>query len=215
MRRLTMPLLSLMLLGCANLQRPAYVQGGPPAPDSESMRVVMHQPVSVDPLLPEPGNVWADLTPYRPASMPIRQAQQTRQAQQAQQAPTVAAGTAPMRAAASAAASPPSTIGPPSTAKLPPHPSVAPPSQAAKPHFAAQLTAANSQVAALTQWQRLQNTVPTLFDGRVPVVAMAEIGGRSVWRLRTGGFANRADADAFCTRLQAEHAPCWVVAGTS
>jgi hypothetical protein len=212
MRRFTMPLVSLTLLGCANLQRPAYVQGGPPAPDSESMRVVMHQPISIDPLLPEPGNVWADLTPYRPASMPIRQAQKT---QQAPQPPTRAAGAAPMRAAASAAASPPSTIGPSSTARSPPHPSVATPSPAAPPHFAAQLTAANSQAAALTQWQRLQNSVPTLFDGRVPVVAMAEIGGRSVWRLRTGGFANRADADAFCTRLQAEHAPCWVVAGTS
>ncbi len=78
-----------------------------------------------------------------------------------------------------------------------------------------QLTAAGSATAARTEWQHLEQRMPQLIDGRVPAVMQAELDGRSLWRLRTGGFASTDEANAFCARVQAEHEKCWVVAGAS
>ena len=78
-----------------------------------------------------------------------------------------------------------------------------------------QLTAAGSATAARTEWQHLEQRMPQLIGGRVPTVMQAELDGRPMWRLRTGGFASTDAANAFCARVQEEHENCWVVAGAS
>ena len=206
MRHLVAAIGCLTLLGCANFERPVFPRSGGTGPivDSENLRVVMHQPVTVDPLLPEPGDIWADVMPSRRAAIvPSRQVKQ------------------PPRQVVVATSASPARVAPPPSAVLalaanPAKPaSVTPPPDAPQRQFSVQLTAANSETAALAQWQRLQKEMPQLIGGRVPAVIMAEIAGKSLWRLRTGGFESRADANSFCTRIQAEHAACWVVASAS
>jgi len=37
------------------------------------------------------------------------------------------------------------------------------------------------------------------------------VNGQHVWRLRAAGFADVAEASAFCTGIRAVKANCWVV----
>lgn len=71
-----------------------------------------------------------------------------------------------------------------------------------------QLAAVDSEGAAQTEWQRLAKRMPDLLGDRQPVVQKAERDGRAVWRLRTGGFADIADATAFCARVRAKGGAC-------
>jgi len=154
-----------------------------PAGDSENMRIVRGESVDVEPLMSEPGNVWADLPTKRADPVPIKQA-------------TVAASHEPTRAAA--------TVPPVQSQR-----------RSAPGPYVVQLTAANSEAAARTEWRHLQALMPELMEDRVPDVVPAEVVGRSLCRLRIGGFADAADANAFCAHMHAENAPCWVVAGAS
>jgi len=201
MRRVAVATVCLTLTGCANFEQPLSAQSAGTAPivDSENLRVVMHQPVTVDPLVAEPGDIWADLLSKQPAPVLTQRAQAT-----PRRAP-IAASHPPTRAA-----EPPSSTVAAKT-DSPRQPPVASQPAATQHHFAVQLTAASSETAALAHWRRLQRKLPQLISGRAPAVIMAEIDGRSLWRLRTGAFSNRAEANAFCTRIQTEHAQCWVV----
>ncbi len=71
-----------------------------------------------------------------------------------------------------------------------------------------QLAAVDSAGAAQTEWQRLAKRMPDLLGDRQPVVQKAERDGRAVWRLRTGGFLDIADATAFCARVRAKGGAC-------
>jgi len=71
-----------------------------------------------------------------------------------------------------------------------------------------QLAAVDSEGAAQTEWQRLAKRMPDLLGERRPVVQRADRDGRAVWRLRTGGFADIADATAFCARVRAKGGAC-------
>ena len=207
MRRFAVATICLTLLGCANTDRfvSAQINRAPLTKNSESMRAVMGEPITSDPLTPEPGDIWADVLSSKlgPASL-----------QQAERAPlsqaVVTNNSAPTRVAASL----PAVI--PLKTEVQTHTPVVTQQDDQSPgHYSVQLTAASSQMAALTQWQRLLKEVPQLIKGREPSVIMAEVDGRSLWRLRTGGFSNRADADSFCSRIRAEHSQCWVVARVS
>lgn len=65
-----------------------------------------------------------------------------------------------------------------------------------------QLAAMGSQADARSEWKRLSHQVPELLGGRTPLIERANIKGRTIWRLRLGGFTDRADAIAFCDRLR-------------
>jgi len=71
-----------------------------------------------------------------------------------------------------------------------------------------QLAAVDSEGAAQTEWQRLAKRMPDLLGDRHPVVQRADRDGHAVWRVRTGGFTDIADATAFCARVRAKGGAC-------
>jgi hypothetical protein len=75
-----------------------------------------------------------------------------------------------------------------------------------------QLAAFETQAAAEQDWGKLSEKIPGLFDGRKPVVERAVVAGRTVYRLRTGGFANLAAATEFCGKVRAKGGDCTIAA---
>ncbi|HUB10745.1 MAG TPA: tetratricopeptide repeat protein [Acetobacteraceae bacterium] len=84
---------------------------------------------------------------------------------------------------------------------------LAPPAATTSP-VQVQLAAVPTQAAAQAAWQHLQQQMPTLVSGRQPVFVEVERNGQVFWRLRTGGFADEAQALAFCHQAQAAGAAC-------
>ena len=71
-----------------------------------------------------------------------------------------------------------------------------------------QLGAFESPDHAMAEWRRLTVRFRELLTTRDPVVQEAQSGGRTFYRLRTGGFADLADARRLCSALVAADAPC-------
>ena len=71
-----------------------------------------------------------------------------------------------------------------------------------------QLAALASEQAAMTEWQQLAKRMPDLMASRHPTVLKAERDGKTFYRLRTGGFADTAQATAFCTQIKAKGGGC-------
>ena len=132
------------------------------------------------------------------------------------------AAEAPAPLALRAQLQPPAPVAPaapPSASFLPdtPRPARAA-APAARPVVAAtsstlvQLAAVESEQGAQAEWQRLAKRIPDLLGDKRPVVQRAERDGKPVWRVRTGGFTDMADATSFCARLRAKGAPCTIAA---
>jgi cytoskeletal protein RodZ len=77
----------------------------------------------------------------------------------------------------------------------------------------AQLGAFGSEATARDAWNRYRAAAPAAFSGQSPSISTVERDGKTFYRLRTGGFASRADAQAFCSRASAAGAQC-IVAGS-
>ncbi|HQT47656.1 MAG TPA: SPOR domain-containing protein [Acidocella sp.] len=75
-----------------------------------------------------------------------------------------------------------------------------------------QLAATGDEPGAEAEWGALQRKMPRLFAGRTPEILPAVVNGQSVWRLRLGGFADAAAAQAFCASVTAKGGACRVVA---
>lgn len=71
-----------------------------------------------------------------------------------------------------------------------------------------QLAAVGSEEVAQSEWQRLAKRMPDLLGDRRPVVQRFDRDGRTVWRVRIGGFADTADATAFCARVRMKGGAC-------
>jgi hypothetical protein len=71
-----------------------------------------------------------------------------------------------------------------------------------------QLAAVTSEDAARSEWQRLEKRMPDLFAHRQPAFSKTERSGHALWRVRTGGFSDVAQATAFCERVRAKGAGC-------
>lgn len=80
------------------------------------------------------------------------------------------------------------------------------------PRTAVQLAALGSESEARAESERLRGRFHALLDGRPLTVSRAEFRGRAWWRVRTGGFADAAQAHAFCDHLHARGGGCSVVA---
>lgn len=95
----------------------------------------------------------------------------------------------------------------------------APPVLAAAPQAAAQagavqvqLAAMDSQSGATTEWDRLSRRMPELLEGRHPDVQQVERDGRTLYRVRLGGFADMAQAIGFCAKVRAKGGGCSIAA---
>ena len=73
-----------------------------------------------------------------------------------------------------------------------------------------QLAAVDSETAAQAEWQRLTKKMPDLLGDRRPTIQKAERDGKSIWRIRTGGFADIAEATGFCAKLRAKGGGCTI-----
>ena len=73
-----------------------------------------------------------------------------------------------------------------------------------------QLAALGSEDAAKAEWDRLAKRMPELMSGHKPAVSRIEHDGHTLWRLRTGGFTDTAQATVFCERVRAKGAGCSV-----
>jgi hypothetical protein len=71
-----------------------------------------------------------------------------------------------------------------------------------------QIASVDSEQGATAEWQRLAKKMPDLLGDRRPVMQRAELAGKAVWRIRTGGFADIAAATQFCARVRAKGAGC-------
>ena len=117
---------------------------------------------------------------------------------------------APARPAASATA-PPAAAAPAATPPVAQQ--VARPAPVAGGRAQVQFLAARSEEGARADWARLQRRVPEL-AGRAPVITTFERDGQpTLYRLRTGGFADAAAARAFCEQLRARNVACMPVGG--
>jgi hypothetical protein len=77
---------------------------------------------------------------------------------------------------------------------------------------AVQLAAFDSADLAEQDWGRLATRMPALFGSRKPEVVRAEVHGRTLWRLRTGGFASDTQALDFCAKVRAQGGDCSLAA---
>ncbi len=112
------------------------------------------------------------------------------------------------------AASPPAAAATPAPAKpVAAKPDAAPDKHPATPAAKGalvQLAAVNSEDAAKSEWQRLSKRLPDLLGQRKPAFVKAERDGRTLWRVRTGGFSDVAQATSFCEKMRAKGVGCLV-----
>jgi hypothetical protein len=71
-----------------------------------------------------------------------------------------------------------------------------------------QLAAVGSEEAATTEWQRLAHKYPDLLGGRRPTIMKTVHGGKTYWRVRTGGFSDLTQAAVFCERVKSKGGGC-------
>ncbi|GGI99331.1 hypothetical protein GCM10011320_02590 [Neoroseomonas lacus] len=83
---------------------------------------------------------------------------------------------------------------------------------AANGRIRVQLGALTSEESARGEWDRLARAHADLLGAFQPQVVRFEREGQTtLYRLRTGGFANTATAQAFCEQAKAKRMPCVVV----
>ncbi|MCZ8277853.1 MAG: SPOR domain-containing protein [Acetobacteraceae bacterium] len=159
----------------------------------------------------------------------LRQQLAERAAQEAARSAPPAATPAPAQPAAppAAARTPPAaaapvTPTPPATTSALTAPSLPAPVPANAERFApvangraqVQLGALPSEAAARGEWERLQRRVPELLsDRRVTLAPLDREGQTTMFRIRTGGFADAATARAFCEEMKTRSIPCMVIGG--
>ena len=111
--------------------------------------------------------------------------------------PKAAPVAAPISAAAASAPAAPAVTG------------------AYKPTFTAsgshvvQIAATSSTASADAEWSRMSKAWPELLSGAERFVQQADVNGKTVYRLRVGSFASKADAAAFCTAFKAKGGNCY------
>jgi hypothetical protein len=123
-------------------------------------------------------------------------------------APVAAPTPAPVAAPSLAAAQPAKPTAVPRSAEsaAEKRPVTAPSGNAAL----VQLAAVRSEDAAKSEWERLSKRLPELLGSRRPAFSKIERDGRTLWRVRTGGFADIPQATSFCEKVRAKGSACSV-----
>jgi hypothetical protein len=73
-----------------------------------------------------------------------------------------------------------------------------------------QLAAVRSEDAAKSEWERLSKRFPELLGSHHPAFSKTERDGKTLWRVRTGGFTDVPQATSFCEKVRAKGAACSV-----
>jgi len=73
-----------------------------------------------------------------------------------------------------------------------------------------QLAALTSEPAAKAEWDRMARRWPDLLGSHRPAFTKIDRDGQTLWRVRTGGFDDVAQATAFCEHLRAKGGGCSV-----
>jgi hypothetical protein len=100
-------------------------------------------------------------------------------------------------------------------AAVPAPATVAPTPSAYRPAFTAygdhvvQIAATSSTASADAEFARMSKSWPDLLSGAERFVQEADVNGKTVYRLRVGSFASKADAAAFCTAFKAQGGNCY------
>ncbi len=119
--------------------------------------------------------------------------------------PPAPVAVVPANPAPSARPAPATPAAPPAAA-----PAAATPPAARGGRHVVQFGALASEDAARQEWTRLQRRVPELAGHQPQVVKFEREGQPTLWRLRTGGFADAAAARAFCETARGKGATCVV-----
>jgi hypothetical protein len=88
-------------------------------------------------------------------------------------------------------------------------PSAYRPSFAAYGDHVVQIAATSSTASADAEFARMSKAWPDLLSGAERFVQEADVNGKTVYRLRVGSFASKADAAAFCTAFKARGGNCY------
>ena len=84
------------------------------------------------------------------------------------------------------------------------------PVQAGAKGVLVQLAAVRSENAAKAEWERLSKRMPELLGPHRPAFSKTDREGQTLWRVRTGGFNDVAQATQFCQRVRAKGSGCSV-----
>jgi cell division septation protein DedD len=71
-----------------------------------------------------------------------------------------------------------------------------------------QFGALASRTEARAEWARLKDKMPALLRGHEPMISRVSHDGKTLFRLRTGGFATHAAARRFCAKVAAKGGSC-------
>ena len=143
-------------------------------------------------------------------------------AQLAERAAQEAARNAPPPSPAPAQPAASATPSAPATASALNAPSLPAPVPATAERFApvangrvqVQLGALPSETGARGEWDRLQKRAPELLGNRrVSLAPFDREGQTTLYRIRTGGFADATNARAFCEEMKTRSIPCMVIGG--
>ncbi len=132
-----------------------------------------------------------------------------------QQPPVQKAIVAPPPKPAPVVAKPAPVVAKPAPVVVKPAPAIAttvvsaPPVAASAGGYVAQIGAFKSQAEAETGWAAFKRNHAAILGGMSPNIVSVDLGEKGTWyRLRTGGFADKASAADFCTKLKAEGGSC-------
>ncbi len=169
-----------------------------PAPPAVALPVAAFAvPAAAPPVAPEP-----DRAPQAVAAAPVAQETAARQAVGAEISAPPAPIAVPVAVPVAAAVAPPAAA-----------PAVAPATPAARLAYA-QLAAAETELGAMSEWRRLRQRHGGLLRDLGELTVVAEVSGRTVWRLRTGPFREASEAEAFCAEVRAAGGGCWAPKGS-
>ncbi len=187
------------------------LEGGGPPPVQDERPALPAAPVQTAQAAPAPSKVTAP--PPAPLKSPAVAPPQQQAVVAPAPKPVVQSPAAPIVASAIVSPAAPIDLPKPSAVAAAPAPVVAAAS-AYKPVFSsggswmAQIAATGTEAGAVSEWDRRAKALPDLFSAAERSVVQADVNGKTVYRVRAGSFATKADATAFCEAFKAKGGNC-------
>jgi cell division septation protein DedD len=91
-------------------------------------------------------------------------------------------------------------------------PSRRPSTEETGPFIWVQVAAARNETDARRAWERVQTNHGAILAGMESHIARAETSKGIIYRIQTGPFQSRGEANRFCTRLKERGVICFVAA---